>query len=82
MTYVLAFLAAFASCFLKGLQFKNVQGNHYKLVFVTSLLIALADIAAVMLAIETGWALAAPWAIGGATAMVMSMKVHSRMVKK
>lgn len=79
MPLMLAFGGSFASCFLKGLQFKNVTGNHYKMVFVTSTLIAMSDFALVMLAVRIGWSLVVPWCLGGSIAMVLSMKFHDRI---
>ena len=43
MIYLVGFLVMFVRVFIKGWQHKNVNGNHYKLAFLFSYLMAVMD---------------------------------------
>lgn len=77
--YVVALFVSFSSVFLKGLQYKNVAGNHFKLVAVTSYLMALSDVLTVGLIIKSDWTISIPCGIGSAAGMVLSMKFHDKI---
>lgn len=80
MIYLLGGLTTFVTIFLRGFQHKNVIGNHYKLVFVTSYLIAVGDVLSVGWILKGGWGLMIPCGTGAALGMVLSMWVHKRFV--
>lgn len=79
--YLLAFAVSAVTIFLKGFQHKNVIGNHYRLVAVTSVLMAVGDVAVVGLIVKQGWWMALPLGAGAALGMVTSMWVHQKFVK-
>lgn len=80
--YVLAMslVASFVSVGLRGFQQKNVQGNHYKLVFFTSYGIAIGDVATIGFIAKYGWIMAATTGTGAAIGMVLAMWMHDRFV--
>jgi hypothetical protein len=80
--YLAAGAASFLSVFLKGFQHRNVNGNHLRLVFVTSYAMALMDVAVVGIIVKGGWAIAIPSGTGAACGMVLSMKFHDRLFKR
>lgn len=80
--YFFGFLASFIMVFLKGFQHQNVIGGHYKLAFIFSYLMAIADITVVSLVVAKGWSIAAPSGTGAAFGIVISMWLHRRYVSK
>ncbi len=80
-TIILAFAVSFVSVFLKGFQHKNVIGNHYRLVAVTSYAMAVSDVTFVGLAAKNGFEIAMPCGTGAALGMVLSMYLHNRFIK-
>jgi hypothetical protein len=79
---LLGFVVSLTSVGLKGFQHKNVIGDHYKLVFFTSYLMAVMDVAWIGLVATNGWAMAVPMGTGAACGMVGAMLLHKRFVKK
>lgn len=79
--YVIQFAVALCTVGLKGFQHKNVQHNHYKLVGVTSFLMAVGDVASVGLIIHNGWWSIIPAGAGAAIGMLGSMWLHERLVR-
>ncbi len=79
--YLVAFMVALITVGLKGFQHKNVIGNHYKLVFVTSYFMALGDVLTVGLIVKNGWEIAIPLGTGAAFGMIVSMWLHARYVR-
>jgi hypothetical protein len=73
-------LASFVSVGLRGFQQKNVQGNHYRLVFVTSYGIVAGDVVTIGFAAKYGWIMALPAGTGAAMGMVMAMWLHNRYI--
>lgn len=80
--YIAAFFSALISVGLKGFQHKNVIGNHYKAVFITSYLMAVMDVVAVTLIVKGGLVTAVFCGTGAAIGMVVAMKFHDRIFKK
>ena len=76
--YLIQFLVALCTVALKGFQYKNVQGNHYKLVGITSFLMAAGDVASVGLIVSNGWWSIIPAGAGAALGMLSSMFLHER----
>jgi CHASE2 domain-containing sensor protein len=80
--YLVQFLVALATVALKGFQYKNVQGNHYRLVGITSFLMAAGDVVSVGLIVHNGWWSIIPAGVGASLGMVGSMWVHDRYIPK
>lgn len=75
-------VASFFVVGLKGFQHKNVIGNHKRLVFVTSYLMAAGDVAVVSLIVKGGWLIALSSGTGAGCGMVAAMYLHDRLMKK
>ncbi len=78
--YLLQFIISLCTVALKGFQYKNVQGNHYKLVGITSFLMAAGDVISVGLIVHNGWLSIIPAGAGAAIGMLGSMWIHSRLI--
>ncbi len=81
-TYILAGFGSFCSVFLKGFQYKNVTGNHRKLVFFTSYLMALCDYLIIGIIAKSNWNIAFLCATTASLGMVASMVLHDKIIKK
>lgn len=81
ITYLVAGFVSFCSVFLKGFQHKNVIGNYYKLVFITSYLMAVCDVLVIGIIVKSGWSVAFACGTGAAFGMVVSMYIHDRFIK-
>jgi hypothetical protein len=81
MLYVLSLLVSFAGVFLKGFQHKNVIGGHLRLLFITSYLMAIFDVAAVTLIVKGGWWVAVSSGTGAAFGMLSAVLLHDRWFK-
>lgn len=79
--FLVAFCVSFLAVGLKGFQHKNVIGNHYKLTFVTSLLMQCGEVTSVGLIVKNAWTVAIPLGLGASLGMVVSMFLHDRFVK-
>jgi hypothetical protein len=77
-----AFLVSLLSVGLAGFQHKNVAGNHYKSVFITSCVKAVTDVAAIGLIAANGFDIVPFIALGGALGTVGAMKIHAITVGK
>lgn len=75
-------VASFLTVFFKGLQYKNVNGGHYKLVFINSYLMSAAEVLTITLVVKGGWAIAITSGIGGSVGMILSMWLHDKFVRK
>ena len=74
-------LATFALVFLRGIQQQNVIHGQYLTAAITPFLIAAAEVASVLLVVQTGWA-AIPWVgTGGALGVTAAMWTHRRLRK-
>ncbi len=82
MLYLLALVLSFGTVFVKGFQYKNVNGNHKKMVIFTSYLMALGDVLTVGLIIKSDWTIAVATGTGGAIGMVLSMIFHDKLFNK
>jgi ABC-type uncharacterized transport system permease subunit len=78
---ILGVVVSFFGVGLKGFQHKNVIGDHYKLVFVTSYLMAIADVLSVGLIMKNGWMMMIPTGTGAAFGMVCAMGLHRKIVE-
>lgn len=71
-------LATFALVFLRGIQQQNVIHGQYLAAAITPFLIAAAEVASVLLVVQTGWS-AIPWVgTGGALGVTAAMWTHRR----
>ncbi len=81
VTYLIAGVVSFVSVFIKGIQHKNIAGNHYRLVILTSYAIAFADVWLVGLMARSSLDIAIPCGTGGAIGIALSMYIHNRFIK-
>lgn len=81
MIYLLSFITTFVAVALKGFQHKNVIGNHLKSIVITSYFMAVADVAATLIIISTGWTIALSAGSGAALGMLVSIKLHDKIFK-
>lgn len=79
---LLALTLALLSVFVKGFQHKNIQGNHYRLIFVTSYIMAITDVLMISLVVQKGWTICFATGSGAAIGMLLSLWVHSKVVSK
>ncbi len=79
---LLGLVVTFLSVFLKGFQHKNIEGNHMKLIFFTSYLMAIADIFTVGLIVKNGMWMILPSGTGAAFGMIASIRLHRKLIKK
>lgn len=82
MLYVVSAVISFCSVFLKGFQIKNVQFNQYKLIAVTSYLIAFFEVATVTIIVKGGWLVALSAGTGATAGILLSVYLHKRIFKK
>ena len=75
-------VVTFASVFLKGFQHKNVIGNHKKSVFITSYAMAVCDVLFIGLIAKQGWSVCFAAGTGAALAMVSSIWLHDKLLRK
>ena len=67
--------------FTRAIQQQNVIGGHYVAAALTPYLIATAEVATVLIVVETGWS-AIPWVgTGGAIGVVSAMYLHRIIFK-
>lgn len=80
MTAVLAFCVSFAFVFLKSFQQLNVQHDRYQWVLPCSLLMALMEVAGILLVVrsESVW-IFLPLGLGGGSGCMTAMFVHGRI---
>lgn len=83
--HLAAFVVSLLEVGLRGFQQKNVQGNHYKLIALTSYGITFANAAAVALiarqvAIGGSWTIALALGTGAAIGMVSATWLHERYI--
>lgn len=72
-------IATFALVFLRAIQQQNVIHGQYVLAAVTPYAIAVAEVASVLLVVQTGWS-AIPWVgTGGAIGVTTAMLLHRRV---
>lgn len=82
MLYALSVAVSFIAVFLKGFQHKNVIGMHYRATFITSMLMAMFDVAAVSIIVKGGWLIAISSGIGASLGMIAAMYFHDRFFKR
>ena len=80
--YLVQFVVVLCTVGLKGFQHKNVQGNHYKLVGITSFFMAAGDVASIGLIVHNGWWSIVPAGLAAAIGMLGSMYLHDKWVAK
>lgn len=73
-----ALIASFSIVFLRALQQQNVIHGRYKSAALTSYLIAIAEVAVVLIVVKTGWP-SVPWVgTGGAIGVTAAMWAHRK----
>jgi hypothetical protein len=75
-------LVSFLNVFVKIFQTKNVMGDHKRLAFVTSYLVAVLDVATIGFIVWGGWWIALTSGTGAAFGVVTAMMVHDKWVTK
>lgn len=79
--YAMIFCATFASVFLSGFQHMNVNGRHYKMIFVTSCAMDFFKVAVVTLVVSAGIKVAIFSGTAAGLGMVLSVRFHDRIFK-
>ena len=73
--------ATFMLVFLRAIQQQNVLHGQYALAAITPYAIACAEVASVLLVVQTGWS-AIPWVgTGGALGVTCAMYVHRKWLQ-
>jgi hypothetical protein len=68
--------------FTRAIQQQNVIGGHYVLAAITPFVIASAEVATVLIVVETGWS-AIPWVgTGGAIGVTSAMFLHKKYIRR
>lgn len=80
--YLGSIAASFLTVFLKGLQYKNVNGGHYRLVFINSYFMSAAEVLTITLVVKGGWVIAITSGIGGSIGMILSMWLHDKFIRR
>lgn len=76
-----ALIASFAIVFFRAIQQKNVIHDRFKLAAATSYLIAIAEVAVVLIVVQKGWP-AVPWVgTGGAIGVTLAMYANRRWLR-
>jgi len=75
-------LATFVVVFGRAIQQQNVIGGHYISAAITPYLIAVGEVAVVLLVVDTGWQAIPLVGSGGALGAVSAMWVHRQLWKK
>lgn len=71
-------LATFMLVFLRGIQQQNVIHGQYVLAGITPFAIATAEVASVLLVVDTGWSAIPLVGIGGSLGVMSAMFIHTR----
>jgi hypothetical protein len=79
--YLASLVTSFLVVGLKGWQHKNVIANNLRSTFVTSYLMAAAEVLTVSLIVKGGWLIALTAGTGAAFGMVCSMMLHDYIYK-
>lgn len=80
-TLILA-ASAWAMVFLKALQSQNVVHGHYIAATVTSMLLAIAEVALITIVVARGWDSLLPVMVGGTSGVLMTMLFHRKFIRK
>ena len=75
---MLIIAATFALVFLRAIQQQNVIHGHYLAAAITPYLIAVAEVASVLLVVNTGWSAIPFVGTGGAIGVTSAMYVHRK----
>ncbi len=75
-------LATFVVVFGRAIQQMNVVGGHYLPAALTPYLIAVGEVMAVLLIVDTGWTAIPYVGTGGALGAVSAMWVHRKIWRK
>lgn len=81
MLYFYAFVAMFAETFLRGMQNKNVQGDHKKLAGVVGFFMTLLDIFVIHLVVQGGIYVGFFGAVGSGIGWIAAMYAHEYFLK-
>jgi len=73
--------ATFLVVFLRAIQQQNVIGGHYLAAAITSYGIAVGEVLAIVLIVQTGWSAIPMVGTGGAIGAVSAMWVHRRATR-
>jgi hypothetical protein len=82
MTPLLIFGSTFILVFALGFQSQNVNNGHYKMAFLTSFFIAGSNLVLYKTVPDANWLDMSAYLIAGPFAIVASMWVHKKWMKK
>lgn len=74
--------ASFVAVGLKGFQQKNVVGNHYVLIMITSYLMAAGDVVLLLGTYKFGWSAVPYLGTGSSLGMLTAVFLHNKWVSK
>lgn len=69
---------SFVAVFMKGYQHQNVIGGNYWAAFCLSYLMAIGQVATLLLMVQVGWASVFPVGTGSALGLVLSMYLYRK----
>ena len=81
MNEIQILIATFILVFTRAIQQKNVIHNNYIAAAITPYFIAIAEVATVLLVVETGWYSIPYVGTGGSIGVVLAMYTHNRIRK-
>lgn len=79
---IASFASTFCMLFLKGLQYQNIVGGHYKATFLVAFALVSAEVLLFALVATHGLVTLVPASLGGAIGSVLSMYVHRKYMRK
>lgn len=81
MIYLLAGIITFITVFIKGFQYKNVIGNHMKMIAITAYAMAFCDVILIGIVAKNHWTIGLACGMGAMLGMIGSIKLHNRMFR-
>lgn len=78
--YLAAFTSAYVTILLKVFQQKNVVGNHYKAVFITSNLLALSETVIILIVVHNGLWAGLATGVGAGLGAMTGMWLHGKII--
>jgi hypothetical protein len=74
-------IATFALVFLRAIQQQNVIHRQYVFAAITPFAIATAEVASVLLVVNTGWSSIPYVGIGGCAGVITAMYLHNKYLR-
>ena len=82
IVWITSFASSFAMIFLKGFQYQNVIGGHYRAAFLISFAISVAEVCLIAVIATNLFVTLIPVSLGGAFGIVLSMYVHRKFMRR